>query len=226
MGKIIAVDGTAGSGKTTIARKLARTLAAPHISAGLLYRYSAWKLELNNPDLTPEVHSIQFSDLLSSAALSLREVQPLSFFLHVNDIRLPDEIESEAVAQRASLWAQQTICIQAAHEVLERITAPHELCVIDGREIAWAFQSSIIASFFVDAPLSMRAYRCHKAQESRGVKLSQDECAELLQSRDLRDANREAFPFTLHPNARSIDNTAKTRDVIDEMLRVCQDALA
>jgi cytidylate kinase len=187
---VIAVDGTAASGKGTLAKKLAAHFGFHHLDSGSLYRLVALGVVEAKGDPNNE------SDALKAA----RATDPA----HGNDARIRSAEIGKAASQvsifpsvRAELLAYQ-----------RKFAARPPGVVIDGRDIGTVVCPDAIAKLFVDAKPEIRAHR--RWQELKGSGAVPDE-AEILKEileRDARDRDRAIAPLRPAPDAALLDTSA------------------
>jgi len=207
---IIAIDGPAGSGKSTVARRAAAMLGYLYLDSGAMYRAVALKalerkipldddaqlealardthIELKSP--TPEQEA---ADLKNRAFLDGREVT--------------QEIRTSEVAQAASRLA--TIAGVRAVLVAEQQRAGQGGGVVmEGRDIGTVVFPNADLKIFLDASPETRAQRRWKEHQEKGEHLSLLEVLQEVRERDKRDRERKVSPLLRAADAVFVDNTA------------------
>lgn len=201
--KIITIDGTAASGKGTVARRLAKDLDFAYIDTGALYRLVA-KYCLD--------HDIDTSDE-NAAALAAHAIQE---GVSVADFENPN-IRVEAVSQNASIVAAHPKVRDALLEVQKNLAknpplladqTPAKGSILDGRDTGTVVCPNADIKFFVDADVKIRAERRYKELHSNGFQGTYDAVLQDMQERDGRDGNREAAPMKPADDAMIIDTSA------------------
>jgi len=190
---IIAVDGTAASGKGTLARRLAKKFGFAHLDSGSLYRLTALGALEGGWSAQNETHAID-------AALA------------IDPSRADDPaIRTDAVAQAASIVAAFP-AVRAALLDFQRRFAMNppghaKGAVIDGRDIGTIVWPDAPAKLFVDAAPDVRAHR--RFLELLGSGIVADEAAVLadIMARDKRDRERKVAPLKPAPDADLLDTT-------------------
>lgn len=192
---IIAVDGTAASGKGTIARRLAATLGLPHLDTGLLYRAVGMAVLRAGGDP-------------GDAAAAERAARALGLDGSVLAGLAEDaELRSDAAGQAASRVAVHP-GVRAALVDLQRGFAQQPGgAVLDGRDIGTVICPQARAKLWVDARLEVRALRRHKELLARGIPSIYDAVLRDMRDRDARDAQRAAAPMLRAPDAFALDTS-------------------
>ncbi len=190
---IIAVDGTAASGKGTLAKRLARHFQFAHLDSGSLYRLTALKTIETGGNPARE----------SDAVEAARAIDPS---------RASDAaIRTDAVAQAASVVAAFPPVRAALLEFQKRFAATPpggaNGAVIDGRDIGTVVCPFADAKLFVDAQSRVRAHRRWLELKASGV--SRDEAVVLadIEARDKRDRERAVAPLKPAADAILLDTT-------------------
>ena len=190
---VIAVDGTAASGKGTLARRLAKEFGFAHLDSGSLYRLTALGVLEARRSPHEETHAVD-------AALA------------IDPSRAGDPaIRTDAVAQTASIVAAFPAVRAALLDFQRRFAAnpPGHAkgAVIDGRDIGTIVWPDASAKLFVDAAPAVRARR--RFLELLGSGVVADEAAVLadIMVRDKRDRERKVAPLKPAPDADLLDTT-------------------
>ena len=206
---IIAIDGTAASGKGTLGRTLAMRLGLDYLDTGQLYR--AVGLAVKQAGVNLEDAS---DETLKKLIDQLDLCQKFGPELRSSEI---GELASKvaAIAQvRASLLERQR---DFAHY------PPHgKGAVLDGRDIGSVILPDADAKFFIDAAADIRATRRHLELKARGEDIEFSEVLADIIKRDCRDKNRTVAPLIAAEDAFFIDSSDKNAE---EVLAICLDYL-
>jgi cytidylate kinase len=190
---VIAVDGTAASGKGTLAARLAAYFKFAHLDSGSLYRLTALRILRAGGDARDEAAAI-------AAAAAIDPADAAKFDLRGDDI-----------AQAASLVAAFPRVREELLDYQRRFaTAPPagaSGAVIDGRDIGTVVCPHADAKLFVDAALSARAHRRWLELTRVGAELSENAVLADIRLRDDRDRNRSVAPLKPAPDAILLDTT-------------------
>jgi CMP/dCMP kinase len=190
---VVAIDGPAGAGKSTVARAVARELGFTYLDSGAMYRCVALAaIEQNRPPaaVAPELH-IELGDRV---LLDGRDV--------TEQIRTPE------VAEAASMAAAQPAVREAMVTEQRRLLGDGDW-VAEGRDIGTVVAPEAEVKVFLTASPEARAQR-------RAAELGVDVATVLAEQtiRDERDTGREHSPLLQAPDARSIDTTDLTFDEV------------
>lgn len=186
---VIAVDGTAASGKGTIAKKLAQHFGFHHLDSGSLYRLVALGVTEAKGDPAKE------EDALKAA----RAIDPAK----ANDPR----IRSAEIGHMASQVSIHPPVRAALLDYQREFARRAPGAVIDGRDIGTVVCPEAAAKLFVDAGLETRAHRRWLELKSYGGTRAEAEILKELAERDARDRNRAIAPMKAAPDADLLDTT-------------------
>lgn len=200
---LIAIDGPAGSGKSTTARLLARALGVPHLNTGALYRAVTWAL-LKRGIWPGEPERI--SEVLDALRLELRPA-PEGFRIWVDGQDVTDALYQPEVAAHAS---EVSALPEVRAWLLDRQRALGEAggLVVEGRDIGTVVFPDADLKVFLVADLRERARRRWQELHSQGVEISPEQVEAELRKRDERDAMRPIAPLRPAADARILDTTA------------------
>lgn len=210
---IIAIDGTAASGKGTLGRTLAMTLGLDYLDTGILYR--AVGLLVLNSELDIDTAS---ETELAAVAETLEICTDLA-------TKFGAEIRSAEIAEAASKLAALPAIRRALLEK-QRQFAYHppagKGAVLDGRDIGSVVLPDADAKFYVDAAADIRATRRHLELVANGENIDYSEVLADLIKRDTRDKNRTVAPLIAAEDAFFIDSSYMNAE---EVLRLALDYL-
>lgn len=220
---IIAIDGPAGSGKSTVAKEVAKRLGFHYLDTGAMYRAAAYTalelgVDLNDePGLVGVIlnHPVQFGYKSGEAAPSSVYVDGLDI---TKFIRTP-EIDT-AVSPVASL-----VEVRRALVSQQRGIAAYSDHVVEGRDIGTTVFPDAELKIFVTASPEERARR--RAEQNLGREMSGnfEEIYQAILSRDKADEEREASPLVVADDAILLDTTSMSIDeVIDKIVELAEAA--
>jgi len=199
---IVAIDGPGGSGKSTVARAVARRLGYTYIDTGAMYRSVAyWAIQLGM-DLD-DIYRLE--QLAREAHVEFREGRVL-----LNGEDVTGEIRNPAVSEAASKVATYPGVRRAMREEQRRIGADGP-AVMEGRDIGSVVFPEARVKIFLDASAEARAGR-------RAVELGApvEQVARELAGRDTRDRTRAEAPLMQAPDAEYVDTTGLTAEEVEE----------
>jgi len=204
---IVAIDGPAGAGKSTIARRLAARLGFTYIDTGAMYRaVGLWALRQSL-----DVRDMHHMEQLARAAAI--ELLPDSK-IRLNSEDVTDAIRTPEVSDAAS---KVSVIAAVRRELVEKQRALAETTsvVMEGRDIGTVVFPQADVKIFLDADPRERARRRHLEKPKEG---SVEQVAREMQERDQRDRTRAEAPLTQAPDAVYIDSTGLTLDEVEEAI--------
>jgi len=204
---VIAIDGPAGAGKSTIARRLAARLGFTYIDTGAMYRaVGLWALR-QGLDVA-DMHRME--QLARAAEIEL---------LPGSKIRLNEEDVTDAIrTPEVSDAASKVSTIPAVRRALvekQRALAERTSVVMEGRDIGTVVFPHADVKIFLDAEPRERARRRHLEAPQKG---SLDQVAVEMRERDQRDRTRAEAPLTQAPDAAYVDSTGLAPDEVEEAI--------
>ncbi len=205
---IIAVDGLAGSGKTTLSRELARRLGYVFVSSGALYRALAFLAVGQNTDLA---NADQVVSLLRSHQVGLRRIGEHDSGVFIDGQDVSQAIGAPQISQATSVIAQFP-AVREALVLAQRGVFPEQDIIVEGRDIGTVIFPDAALKFFVQVDPQVREER--RLQQLTADKgLSKAEMERIAQQmhieiaeRDARDQGRKVAPAKPAADAIIIDN--------------------
>jgi len=206
----IAIDGPVGSGKSSVARRVAELLGYAYLDSGAMYRALAWKALERGVPLESEQ---ELEALARATRIDLETVsaagQPASskMRVRVDGVDVTEKIRTAAASQAASKVA----AISGVRRVLvaEQQRAGREGGVVmEGRDIGTVVFPNADLKIFLDASVDVRAERRWREHQERGDALPLEEVAAEVRERDRRDRERKVSPLVRAADAVLVDNTA------------------
>ena len=213
----VAIDGPAGSGKSTVARMLAAALGYRYVSTGDLYRALALEVLRRGIDPHDEESVVEVA-----RSLSVR-VEPAPgggqrTVIGQEDVSAPiRSAEVGSIVSDVSVYPE----VRAHMVELQRAMAVEDDVVMDGRDIGTVVLAESRCKFYLTASVETRAERRQRDYLAQGVKVSLDEVRAEIAQRDTIDSTRRVSPLAVAPDAALIDCTAMSpREVVDAMMQV------
>lgn len=213
---IIAIDGPAGSGKSTVAKKLARRLGFHFLDTGAMYRAVAYRALSQG---------VALSDVDAVAAIAKRDRiefghepgDPLASRVSIAGLDITSAIRSPEVDDAVSLVAILP-AVREAMVAQQREIAAAEDVVVEGRDIGTVVFPDAAVKVFLTASPDERARRRAADQAAAGEAVEQNDVHAALLRRDEIDSKREHSPLTPASDAVTLDTTDLTLDeVVDRI---------
>jgi CMP/dCMP kinase len=215
---IIAIDGPAGAGKSTVAQMLARRLGLAYVDSGATYRAAALKVLESGVVLEDEDAIVR---IVSSAEIGFvpRLPQP-QVLLDGKDVTA--EIRDAAVTQAASRVSRLPAVRQKLIALQRSLVKPPG-AVMEGRDIGTVVFPNAPLKVFLKADPEERARRRVKQNEEQGRASNLKKILSEISRRDQRDAERQASPLVAAKDAAVIDSThLSAEEVVDEILELAR----
>jgi CMP/dCMP kinase len=203
---VIAIDGPAAAGKSTIARRLADRLGFTYIDTGAMYRAVALWARRQNVDAA-DMHRME--QLARAAAI---ELEPGNSRVLLNGEEVSEAIRAPEIAAAASLAAAIPAVRRALVEK-QRAMGASSSVVMEGRDIGSVVFPDADVKIFLDADPQERIRR--RMAESEGAT---EAIAEQTRQRDERDRTRAESPLVQSPEAIYIDSTGLSLDEVEEAI--------
>lgn len=212
--KAIAIDGPAGAGKSTIARKTAQNLGYIYVDTGALYR--AIGLYMMRHGVSMEDAAAITKDL-NAIRVELRYVQG------EQRVYLNEEDVSEAIrTPEASMAASSVSAVPAVRAFLlelQRDLARRNNVIMDGRDIGTVVLPNADVKIFLTATAEDRARRRHAQLLENGMSVDFNQLLEEIKQRDYNDSNRAIAPLKQAEDALLIDTSGNTLEESIELLQ-------
>lgn len=217
----VAVDGPAGSGKSTITKMVAKNLGYNYVDTGAMYRGLTYDFLKNN--LT-ELDEKKIELLLSKVKFEVKFIDRVQY-VFVNDEDVSEKIRTAEVSKFTSLFAKSP----AVREFLidtQRNLAMSNNIIMDGRDIASVVLPNADVKIFLTASVEERARRRVLDFERQGVvDIDFDKVKADIAARDYQDENRDIAPLVKVDDAVLIDTTNLTiTEVVEKMTELIKKA--
>ncbi len=215
-GLLIAIDGTAGTGKSTVGRAVACSLGYSFLSSGGLYRALAYTVFAKKIDPAD-------GEAVLAAAQALQfhfERQPdATLKMFVDGEYLGNKLQLDEVAQTASKVSTNAAARAVLTEKMRQAGKDGGI-IVEGRDIGTVVFPDAEVKIYLDATAEVRADRRVKQLAEQGVQADYGQILASIQERDLRDSTRAASPLKPAADAVKIDTSYLTQDqVTDEVLK-------
>lgn len=204
---VIAVDGPAGAGKSTIAKIIANRLNINYIDTGAMYRAITYKCLKNNIDINNEEEVVK---LAKDTDIDFRDNN-----IYLDGNILKEEIRTMEVSNNVSNVAKikevRYLMVDVQREIGKRNSV-----ILDGRDIGSYVFPNADYKFYLVATPEERGQRRFKELKEKGYETTLEEIIKDIIKRDEIDSNREFAPLVKADDAIEIDTTGKTIDDVVE----------
>ena len=219
-GLIIAIDGPAGSGKSTSAKLIAKKLGYVYIDTGAMYRAITY-LALENEAINDES---QIIELARKCKIDLN-YEDGEVIVRLNDVNVSKEIRSAEVNSHVSDVSKISDVRKVLVEKQREMAAIGNGVVMEGRDIGTIVFPNADVKIFLTASLDIRANRRTKEYNANGSKVLMDDIRSNLSNRDKIDSSRDDSPLTKASDAIEVDTTDVTIDeqvilILEEVKKV------
>lgn len=217
---VIAIDGPAGAGKSTIAKMAAQKLGYIYIDTGAMYRAVAWRVL---QEYTPPVSTEQIISVLDDIDIKLSYDENKNMRVETNGtdvsaaIRTPEV--TALVSQVAAVNEVRTKMVE-----LQRAMAQCGKVLMDGRDIGTCVLPNADLKIFLTASVEERANRRARQMQEKGYDIDVEEIKKDIIARDEADMNREISPLKKADDALLLDTTEMTiEEVLAAIVKMAQD---
>ncbi len=213
---VVTIDGPAGSGKGTVARRLAENLNYHYLDSGALYRILALHSQQQNVDSNNLEQLVKICDAMHIQF----EAAPMDEYAHVylNNEDISAQLRTETCAARASRLAEHA---ETRSALLDKQHAFRVLpgLVAEGRDMGTVVFPNAMPKFFLTASPEVRACRRQKQLIKQGISASLDRLLKEIKARDTRDMERAISPLRPAADAVLLDSTELSIDqVVQQMV--------
>lgn len=214
---VVAIDGPAGAGKSTIAQMVAKKLGYVYIDTGAMYRAVAWKVLQSGQPVTDAL----ILKIVEDTNVSLENVNG-QIYVKVDGKDVTGQLRTPAVTGLVSRVAQLAP-VREKMVLLQREMARNGAVVMDGRDIASHVLPKADVKVFLTASIEERAKRRWQEVKDKGYVADLEELKKEIEARDKADMERAVSPLVRVPEAVLLDTTGMgIEEVVAAVLKLCR----
>jgi len=206
---IIAIDGPAGAGKSTIAKEVARRFSLLYIDSGAMYRAVAWKALREKVNLSDEQ---AVAGLAKALRIKLKPDRSITR-VFADEEEITGEIRRPEITDASSKIATIGL-VRETMVKQQQAMARASGVVMEGRDIGTIVFPETPLKFYLDASTRERARRRRKDLEQAGFPVNLDDLEREVRDRDERDSSRSESPLKRVKDAMYIDTTAMSAEEV------------
>ena len=210
---IIAIDGPAGAGKSTIAKLIAKQLNLVYIDTGAMYRAVGLKAKRNNIACSEQE---KIEEMLKNTEVELKNEDGATA-VYLDGENVSEEIRLPEISRMASDISAVPVVRYAMVE-MQRAMAKKTDTILDGRDIGTFVLPNADVKIFLTASVDERAARRYKELIARGENVKKEEVRSDIEKRDYNDSHRALAPLKKADDATEVDSTGMTIDEVCEKI--------
>ena len=213
----IAIDGPAGAGKSTIARRLAKELGYYYVDTGAIYRTVAYFLDLWG--VSPkDIDGV--NRYIDELTVGIEYGEDGVQHMIMNGMDVTDDIRTQDISQKASLVSAHAVVRDMLLDMQRDVAKQHNV-IMDGRDIGTVVLPKANVKIFLTASAEVRAKRRTDELLAKGQKADYNKILKEIQQRDYQDTHREVAPLKLARDSIKLDTSDMDIDqVIDAMKKI------
>ena len=213
----IAIDGPAGAGKSTIAKRLAKELGYYYVDTGAIYRTVAYFFDLWG--VSPkDVDGVE--RYIDELTVSIEYDEEGNQHMIMNGMDVTGDIRTQDISQKASLVSRHAVVRDVLLDMQRDVAKRHNV-IMDGRDIGTVVLPKANVKIFLTAAPEVRAKRRCDELNAKGQKANYDTVLKEIIQRDYQDTHREIAPLKLARDSIKLDTSELDIDgVIAEMKRI------
>ncbi len=211
----IAIDGPAGAGKSTIAKRLAKELGYYYVDTGAIYRTVAYFMDLL--DVSPkDVDGV--SRYIDELTIEIEYDDDGLQHMIMNGMDVTDDIRTPDISQKASLVSAHAVVRDMLLDMQRDVAKKHNV-IMDGRDIGTVVLPRAQVKIFLTASAEVRAQRRYQELQAKGSKDSYEKVLSEIKKRDHQDSTRPIAPLKQAKDAVLVDTSELDIDAAVEAIR-------
>jgi len=200
----IAIDGPAGAGKSTIAKRLAKELGYYYVDTGAIYRTVAYFMDLLG--ISPkDVDGVE--RYIDELTIDIEYDEEGTQHMLMNGMDVTADIRTQDISQKASLVSAHAVVRDVLLDMQRDVAKKHNV-IMDGRDIGTVVLPKATVKIFLTADAAVRAKRRCDELNAKGQKANFDKVLKEIQQRDYQDTHREIAPLKQAKDAVKVDTSA------------------
>ena len=208
MGKRIsvAIDGPAGAGKSTIARRLAENLGFRYVDTGAIYRTVAYFMDLWG--VSPkDVDGV--NRYIDELTVGITYDDAGKQHMLMNGMDVTEDIRTQEISQKASLISAHAVVRDVLLDMQREMAEQYDV-VMDGRDIGSVVLPKATVKIFLTASPEVRARRRYNELVEKGQKANYEQVLKEVRQRDYQDTHREIAPLKMCRDSVKVDTSEMT----------------
>ena len=211
----IAIDGPAGAGKSTIAKRLAKELGYYYVDTGAIYRTVAYFLDLLG--VSPkDVDGVE--RYIDELTVNIEYDEDGLQHMIMNGMDVTGDIRTQEISQKASLVSAHAVVREVLLD-MQRDVARHHNVIMDGRDIGTVVLPDADVKIFLTASAEVRAQRRTDELVAKGQKANFEQILKEIKQRDYQDTHREIAPLKMARDSVKVDTSEMDIDQVVSAIR-------
>ena len=199
----IAIDGPAGAGKSTIAKRLAKELGYYYVDTGAIYRTVAYFMDLLG--VSPkDVDGVE--RYIDELTIEIEYDEEGTQHMLMNGMDVTADIRTQDISQKASLVSAHAVVREVLLDMQRDVAKKHNV-IMDGRDIGTVVLPKATVKIFLTADPEVRAKRRCAELNAKGQKAHFEKVLKEIQQRDYQDTHREIAPLKQAKDAVKVDTS-------------------
>ena len=211
----IAIDGPAGDGKSTIAKRLAKELGYYYVDTGAIYRTVAYFLDLLG--VSPkDVDGVE--RYIDELTVNIEYDEDGLQHMIMNGIDVTGDIRTQDISQKASLVSAHAVVREVLLDMQQDVARHHNV-IMDGRDIGTVVLPDADVKIFLTASAEVRAQRRTEELLAKGQKANYEQILKEIKQRDYQDTHREIAPLKMARDSVKVDTSEMDIDEVVATIR-------